>query len=58
MALTVEEKTLVTRWLRNYPAGIDSDSWGYGPFEGTREDDEFAHVDPEDVAPEVCREFG
>lgn len=32
MTLTAEEKPLVIQWLREYPAGVPSDAWGYGPL--------------------------
>jgi hypothetical protein len=30
MSLTTEERVLVIRWLRKYPAGISACSWGKG----------------------------
>jgi|APSaa5957512493_1039668.scaffolds.fasta_scaffold88274_3 hypothetical protein len=33
--LTTKERKAVVACLRNYPAGIPEDSWGYGPLLGT-----------------------
>lgn len=64
MALSHSEKTMVADWIRNYPSGIEPNSWGRGPMEAHRmhddewDEDEIITVEPEDTPADVCREFG